>query len=108
MQRYSKIEKRHPRLGLTEAEQWPRNQRTPIIIEPGPINGHEDRSEEKRQKTEPEESTLIPSQIAPTRQIESHVSDANHNQRRSAPEWRVGSQRREIGRASCRERGETW
>src|SRR6266850_3741942 len=94
MQRYSKIEKRHPRLRLSNAKQWPGNQRTPIIIEPSPINGHEYRREEKRQKTEPQEPTLIPSQVTATRQIESHISDANHNQGRSAPEWRVSSQRR--------------
>src|SRR5204863_4573241 len=94
MQRYSKIEKRHPRLRLSEAEQWPGNQRTAIIIEPGPINSQEDRGEKKRQKTEPQEPLLIPSQITATRQIESHVSDANHNQCRSAPEQRIASQRR--------------
>src|SRR5438094_317209 len=93
MQRYSKIEKRHARLRLSETEQWPGNQRTAIIIEPGPINSHEDRGEKKRQKTEQQEPLLIPSQITATRQIESHVSDANHNQRLSAPEQRIASQR---------------
>ena len=86
MQRYSKIEKRHPRLWLTEAEQRPCNQRTPVIIKPRPVDRHEDRREEKRQKTEQQEPLLIPSEITATRQIESHVSDANHNQCRSAPE----------------------
>src|SRR6266550_9288592 len=93
MQRHSKVEKRHPRLRLTETEQWPGNQRTAIIIEPGPMNCHEDRGEEKREKTKPQEPLLIPSQITSTRQIESHISDANHNQCRSAPEQCVVSRR---------------
>src|SRR5215510_3732952 len=94
MQRYPKIKKRHPRLRLSKAEEWPGNQRTPVIIEPRPVDGHEDGGEEKRQKTEAQESRLIPSQITATRQIESHVRDANRNQDQSAPEWRVASQRR--------------
>src|SRR6266581_1656173 len=94
MQRYSKIKKRHPRLRLAKAKQWPRNQRTAIVIEPGPVDRHEYRGEKKRQKTEQQEPFLIPSEITATRQIESHISDANHNQCRSAPEQRIGSQRR--------------
>src|SRR6516225_3902932 len=94
MHRDSKIEKRHPRLRLSKAQEWPGNERTPVIVEPSPVNGDEYRGEEKRQKTEPQEPLLIPSQIAATRQIESHVSDADRNQYQAAPEWRVGSQRR--------------
>src|SRR6266853_2408015 len=94
MKRYSKIEKRHPRLRLSETEKRPRDQSTPVIIKPRPVDRHEYRREEKRQKTEQQEPLLIPSQITATRQIESHVSDANHNQCRSAPEQRIASQRR--------------
>src|SRR5262245_29929022 len=94
MQRYAEIQKRHPRLWFSEAEQRPRDQSTTVIIEPRPVDGHEDRSEEKRQKTEQQKPPLVPSQISATRQIESHVSDANYNHHGSDPEYRVGSQRR--------------
>src|SRR4030095_10101848 len=94
MKPYSKVEERDPRLRLTETEQRPGDQRTVVIFEPCPINRHEHRCEEKRQKAEQHEALLIPSKVPPTWQIESHISDSDHNHCRSTPEQCVGSRRR--------------